>query len=375
MVRKTLGYVQLEWTCPQCGTRNRGTDKSCANCGAAQPARVAFHQAAQDNLITDEDEIARAEAGPDIHCAYCGARNPATAQKCSQCGADLTTATARESGQVVGAFSARPAPQVKCPQCGTPNDANALKCSQCNASLPRSRRTSPPKDAAPRDRASHDHPPAAPKPFGKIGRIGIVGLVVAALLVCVVGLVIIRSINPAREITAQVEDLSWTRSIQVLGPRKVTQETWRDEIPPGATLGRCTQKRHHTQDEPAPRATEVCGTPYVIDTGTGHGQVVQDCQYVVYAEWCQYEAQEWTEVDVITLSGDNPLPRWPEPALNAQQRQGELKESYEITFANGGKTYAYRTTDPDLFAQFQVGSQWVLRVGGLGMVKPVRPAP
>jgi ribosomal protein L40E len=368
MVRKTLGYVELEWSCPQCGTRNPGTHKSCASCGAAQPAKVEFHQAAEEKLITDPAEIARAKAGPDVHCAFCGARNPADAQKCSQCGADLTTATARESGQVLGAFHAGPAPQVECPQCGTLNDANALKCSQCNASLPRSERPSP-RQATPRRTET------ASRPTGRLGRIGIIGLATAALLVCVVGFLIVRSISPAQEITAQVQDISWTRSIQILGLRDVTRENWRDEIPSGVSVGRCTKKQHHTQDEPAPQATEVCGTPYVIDQGTGRGEVVQDCKYLVYADWCQYTAQEWAEVDVVTLAGNDPLPRWPEPVLGAQQRQGNQDESYEVTFAGGGRTYTYTTSDPATFAQYQVGSRWVLKVGGLGGIRPVGPAP
>jgi hypothetical protein len=367
MVRKTLGYVELEWTCPQCGTRNSGTHKICASCGAAQPAAVEFHQSAQEELITDETEIARAEAEPDVHCAFCGARNPADSAKCSQCGADLAAAIARESGQVLGALHTAPAPQIECAQCGTLNDATALKCSQCNASLPRGK-TSPPHTHTPRRRA------APQRAGGKIGRIGIIGLAAVALLVCVIGVLIARLISPAQEITAQVQDVSWTRSIHILGLRDVSRENWRDEIPSGATLGRCTSKHHHTQAEPAPRATEVCGTPYVIDRGTGHGEVVQDCEYRVYADWCQYKTQEWAEVDVITLSGDDPSPRWPAPALGVQQKQGDKKESYEITFSSGNKTYTYKTSDPATFAQFQVGSQWILKLGGLGGVRPLRPA-
>ena len=155
----------------------------------------------------------------------------------------------------------------------------------------------------------------------------------------------------------------------------MAKENWRDKIPSDVPLGRCTSKHHHTQDEPAPRSTEVCGTPYVLDQGTGHGAAVQDCEYHVYADWCEYKTLEWRQVDVLTLSGTNSLPQWPEPALSAQQRQGETEESYAVTFASDDQTYTYTTSDPDKFAQFQVGSQWVLKVGGLGGVAPIRPAP
>jgi ribosomal protein L40E len=95
MVKKTVGYVELEWVCPNCEARNRGTRKVCTSCGAAQPDDVEFIQAAEEKLITDEAELAKAKAAPDIHCGYCGARNPSTAEKCSQCGGDLAAGAAR----------------------------------------------------------------------------------------------------------------------------------------------------------------------------------------------------------------------------------------------------------------------------------------
>lgn len=36
MARKSKGFVELEWSCPNCETRNRGSEKTCANCGAPQ---------------------------------------------------------------------------------------------------------------------------------------------------------------------------------------------------------------------------------------------------------------------------------------------------------------------------------------------------
>ena len=68
MARKSVGYVHMEWTCPNCGTRNKGTAKLCVNCATAQPADVEFEQVAQETLIEDEALIAKAKAGPDIHC-------------------------------------------------------------------------------------------------------------------------------------------------------------------------------------------------------------------------------------------------------------------------------------------------------------------
>jgi ribosomal protein L40E len=88
MSQEVLGYVKMEWVCPKCNSRNPGPQKTCIGCGAPQPPDVQFQQAEQQQLITDQAEIAQAQAGPDIHCPFCGTRNPAGAKTCSQCGGD-----------------------------------------------------------------------------------------------------------------------------------------------------------------------------------------------------------------------------------------------------------------------------------------------
>ena len=97
--RRTVGYVQNEWVCPNCQTRNKGGEKTCENCGAPQPENVQFQLPSEQKFVTDEKKIEAAQAGADIHCGFCGTRNPATAETCSQCGADLKEGKARESGR------------------------------------------------------------------------------------------------------------------------------------------------------------------------------------------------------------------------------------------------------------------------------------
>ena len=102
MARKELGYVELEWSCAVCKTRNPGTQTTCSGCGAAQPADVQFEAPTAATLTQDTTQIKRAQTGPDLHCAFCGTRNSATAASCRQCGADLSAGRARSAGGVVG---------------------------------------------------------------------------------------------------------------------------------------------------------------------------------------------------------------------------------------------------------------------------------
>jgi predicted nucleic acid-binding Zn ribbon protein len=360
MTKKTLGYVYLEWACPNCQRKNPGPQKFCNGCGAPQPDNVEFIQAAEEKLITDEAEIARAKAGPDVHCPYCGARNPGDAEFCGGCGGNLAEAEARQSGRVVGAHRDGPAPEVNCPACGTANPASAQVCSQCGASLiARPTETPKPQPAA--------RTVSAKKGLPILGLIG--GVIVCAALALLVFFVFIRT----EELTGEVRAISWTRTIPILALGPVEYQDWRDEIPSDAEMGTCKEEYRYTQDEPAPNSVEVCGTPYTVDTGSGHGEVVQDCEYQVYDDYCTYTVLDWTVFKEETLTGSDLNPRWPEVNLQADQKEGEREENYEVVFHSDGKSYEYTLTDASEFSQFTMGSQWILNVNALDAVISVEP--
>ena len=135
--RRTLGYVQNEWTCPNCSTRNKGGMKTCENCGAPQPENVQFELPSEQKFVTDEESIKAAQAAPDIHCAFCGTRNPATAETCSQCGGDLKEGKARQAGRVMQAPLTPAGPKIiKCDNCGVENPGSNSVCSNCGSPLP-----------------------------------------------------------------------------------------------------------------------------------------------------------------------------------------------------------------------------------------------
>src|SRR5512134_2733500 len=106
--RRTVGYVENVWTCPNCGGENKGSLKTCDACGAPQPENVQFHLPSEQKLVKDEAALKAAQAGADIHCGFCGARNPANAETCSQCGADLREGKKRESGRELAPAVAAP---------------------------------------------------------------------------------------------------------------------------------------------------------------------------------------------------------------------------------------------------------------------------
>lgn len=360
MVKKTVGYVKLEWTCPRCGTRNPGPNKFCTGCGAPQPKDIQFEQASQEKLIEDEAELARAKAGPDVHCPYCGSRNPAGAKFCGACGGDLAGAQARQAGRVVGAFQPGPAAPIICPSCGTQNPGDALACSSCGTSLTRSRPAEP--------------APAASPAGGTRRSLPVIGIVLGGIVLCVLAIAGVVLLGRTNDLQGRVQDTRWTRSIVIeeLGP--VQLGDWQDELPSDAQSATCSLKYRTSSDEPAAVSTEVCGTPYTVDTGGGYGEVVQDCTYEVYDQWCEYTTNEWHTIDTTTASGSDLSPYWPELTLSDSQRSGEESETYEVTFQTPQGVYDYTPTDIAEYSQFQTGSEWILRVNGLGAIISVEPA-
>ncbi len=356
MAKETVGYVNLEWTCPFCGTKNPGPNKKCSNCGSPQPEDVKFEQAAQETLIADEQLIERAKSGPDVHCPFCGTRNPAGTKTCANCMGDLTDATAREKGKVVGKHRKEAAPDIACPYCATMNPANAHTCSNCNGNLHEPTQPKPAAQPAPQKR--------------KLGVIGIIGTV-AVIAACIF---IFSLFFRTDDVSGRVSSVEWTRSVAIEGLVPVERGAFLDEIPSDIAVYGCREELHHVQDDPAPNAEKICGTPYTVDTGTGIGEVVQDCQYRVYAEYCSFTVDEWQQVDMATERGTNLTPIWPQPQLTADQRLGGEQEQFEVVFESDGRRYVYTTNSPSQFAQFEMGSEWILQVNQLGGVVAVEPA-
>jgi hypothetical protein len=122
-------------------------------------------------------------------------------------------------------------------------------------------------------------------------------------------------------------------------------------------------------------SVEVCGTPYTVDTGSGFGEVVQDCVYQVYDDLCSYTIPEWTVIDTIVARGTNGVPTWPSASLAGNERQGQESEAYSVVLATDSDRYTYTPSTASEFTAFTPGSRWVLTVNGFGGITGIEPAP
>lgn len=330
MAKKTIGYVELEWTCPNCNTENPGLQKTCKSCGSPQPENVQFHAPKQQDVLTDAQKVTQAQKGADFHCPYCNTRNPADATTCSQCGGDLTGAAQRVSGQVIGATA-------------TPTTGGAVAAG--NLSQP------------------------AKAPSNKF-RLWMLAPVAVLLLACcaLVGYLIFHT----DAVKGNVQSVNWQRVVPIEALRDVTLEDWKDQLPQDATVLSCDLKYRTKQDSPAAHATEVCSTE-LVDKGNGAAEVVENCSYEVYDDYCKYTAQRWQEVDQAVAQGSDMNPVWPAVNLAAGQREGQRKESYKVFFDTQNGVKEFTTDNINLFSQLQPGSAWTLQINPLGVVVSVQP--
>ncbi len=358
MSQETLGYVKLEWTCPKCQSRVPGPDKTCPNCGAPQPENVEFVQALGETADQDEELRQIAAKGADKHCPFCGTRNFVDAIVCSQCGGSLEEGKQREVGRIVGAYSPAANKQINCPKCGSENPIQAKTCSSCGSPLSMSDE-SPKLSVLPRVQTSSR------------SKFLTTGMIVAAVIICLLGIfAIIQLTTPQEAQRAQVDSVGWKTAVQILGLVPISRSDWQSEIPENAPIQSCDERVYQVSNaEPyGEKYNKICGTPYTIDTGTGIGQVVRDCQFEILRPYCKYSAEEWQVVDTVRLQGQDLDPVFANPSIAAGQQMGDTFLEYWVVFTTSDGQYTYKTADINEFQKFSVDSKWLLEMNALNQI-------
>lgn len=352
--RRTVGYVENQWTCPNCNSRNRGSVKACENCGAPQPENVKFELPSQQELVKDAAAVSAAQAGADIHCGFCGTRNPATATTCSQCGADLKEGKAREAGQVMQAPP--PAPKViKCGNCGAENPGGNSTCMQCGAALPKAQ-VPPPPALAPQPGTGAAVKPAAP---AKKPNWLLIGGILAFLAVCCIA-VVFALFFPSKSVEATVTDVYWQTVVPVQEIQAVRYNDQRGSPPSDAYDESCrTESR------------DVCEQK-TVDRGNGYSEVVEECRTET-EQYCSYTVDEWTTIQTYPLEGNDLRPVYASPNVSSDQRLGEKTDEFTVTFSTDDGPETYSPGSVSEFQQFTIGSTWTLKMNAMGGVVGVEP--
>jgi len=348
--RRSLGFVENEWKCPNCDTRNKGSQKTCENCGAPQPENVQFELPHEQKFVKDEESIIAASAGADIHCGFCGTRNPATARTCSQCGGDLKEGAARKTGRIMQA----PPPQpkiIKCQNCGTGNPSGNSTCSNCGAALPKVQGSQAPLPMP----AKPAEKPAGTKKTNWV----LVGSLLGALALCciVAGFLFFF---PTSSVEGTVTNVHWQTNVPVQEIQPVRYTDERGNPPSNAYNESCrTESR------------EVCEQKSV-DRGNGFSEVVEEC-YTESDQYCSYTVDEWTIIQNYPLDGNDLQPVYASPSLASDQRTGDKSAEFTVVFSTDDGPETYSPGSVSEFQMFTLGSSWNLKLNALGGVVSVEP--
>ena len=350
MTKESKGFVELEWVCPNCDGRNKGSKKTCQSCGAPQPDNVQFQRAADEKVIADEKIAATAKAGADIHCGFCGTRNSATAVTCSQCGGDIKEGKARQAGRVLEAAPVMPK-VVTCKNCGTENPSSERLCAKCGSPLPRV--TPQPAPMSAQSQALSKQTSVQPrKPnwllFGGIG---------AALLLCCAA-ILFMFVLPSKSVQGTVTSVQWQTfvPVQEVGPVNYSHESG---SPPSDAYNVSCQTE----------SKEICEEK-TIDQGNGFAEVVKEC-HNEDTQYCDYTVDEWKTIQTYTLSGNDTFPVYDEPGLLNDQRLGDKSEELTVSFSTPDGQETYSPGSVSEFQQFEIGSTWTLKMNAVGGVLSV----
>lgn len=355
MQRRSKGFVQLEWVCPNCEGRNPGPEKTCQQCGAPQPENVQFQRAAEEKLVTDEKGAAAAKAGADIHCGFCGTRNPATATTCSQCGGDLKEGKARQAGQILQA-APTPPKAITCSNCGFENPGTASTCGQCGAPLPKAVAPQPQPQPTAAMKAGAI-PAGKPKPKGlNLLLFGGIGVFLAICCAAILFLFVF----PSQSVEATVANVYWQTSVPVQEVQAVNYSNERGSPPSDAYNVSC-----RTESE------EICEQK-TVDQGNGYAEVVEEC-HTETEQYCSYTLDEWQTIQTYQLDGNDLFPVYAEPSIFNGQRVGTASQTLSVYFDTSKGEITYSPGTVTEFQQFQPGSTWTLKLNALGGVVSVEP--
>ena len=348
--KQSKGFIQLEWVCPNCNSRNPGPKKSCESCGAPQPENVQFYAPAEAKLIQDANVAKVAKAGADIHCGFCGTRNPATATVCLQCGGDLKEGKARQAGREMQREA--PVVEVKCANCGEMNPSTQRMCAKCGAPLPRAAGEAPSvqKNAG----GGVDASPSAAK--RKFPVWAIVGGVVACLAVICIGAYMLFA--PSKTVTATVSGVYWQTSIPMQEIRAVDYSNEEGSPPAGAYNVSCHDDTRQVCEEKT------------VDQGNGYAEVVEEC-HDESTQYCSYTVDEWTTIQTYSLEGTDLFPVYADPNVSSGQRLGDSTMTLDVHFTSGGEEYLYHPDSVEEYQMYSTGSTWTLHLNALGGVVSV----
>ncbi len=356
------------WICPNCNTKNKGSELKCPACGATR-GEVEFIYDENAEEVTDEGEKKRAVSGADWVCGFCGVSNSFDVGVCKSCS-------------------------------GKHGEGKNRTVKEIHPTQPKAGVATPQAPSRPT--------PAAPMPtWMKFGCMGF------AFLFAV--LMVFEMMDYPQ--TLEVIGRKWERVMDIQEYKTISHDDWLDKVPSSGRIFSRTEKvRSHKKVQTGTKEVTESYSERVqtgtkrVKTGVtdlGNGKFketyrdepvyssqtktrrVQKPVYredPVYDTWTSFYNDEWTNIEQPSSNGTNEDPVWPDkglprtsPNIVGQRRANPKSESYEVTFKSqkDGKEFIEKKIndkklDSDIFSRFKKGTKWEAVISGLGNLKSVK---
>lgn len=356
--------VENEWTCPSCGTVNKGRRKDCSACGAPKEDSVQDRLPAdysQAAAITDSERLMAAQAGPDWTCLHCDGKNPVTEAACVNCGASRT-------------IPPPPIPDGPRSERVTEGILDRVRPVPPSSGGPGRERTGPPWWALP-----------------------------AIMTACALAAIFAVWLFGPREVAAKVVTRYWRYEADLRQRTLAHDEGW--GLPAGSFNSACeTRVRGYRDCNPRrcnPHQVSYSCRPHSCNCTTSpvrcrdNGNGTSTCsggdrscstcydtcyrteydtcydKCPVHDQWCRYDRWVWPVVKQGETGGRTDEVRWPDLAAVGDEQRLDRRESYAVTFAADGEQWSIKPAGLEEFRRYQAGARWRLRVNRAGSVEPL----
>ncbi len=350
MGQKIEGY----WDCPYCGrTGNLGRYRNCPGCGKPRGSSTKFYVGDAKRVVSDSV----VPEGPDWYCECCDSYNTYSAKHCVSCGAPKGAAKdyfkMQEKGQKRECFEE----QEKGPKRDYYEETNFLYTSHEEPKREPVRVQKEPVSSSYSKSISFN-----PKIF-----------IIAFLIIAVVAGIVYACMP--KEITLDVTEVSWVRSIDIEEYKTVREDDW--SVPPGGRIAYTQQEIHHYDSvlDHYDTITEQKSETYIsgyttvteyVDLGNGyfdtrtHQEPEYSTRYYtetrqepvyrdepVYRTKYYYDIERWVYARTVKTDGatttsylvetpnngehDGREPYWPTPTYKSNERERSRSESFKIT--------------------------------------------
>ncbi len=340
---------EMLWDCRFCSTKKLLglTHRHCPNCGAPQDPSARY-------FPSDAEKVAVANhvyAGADHLCPACATPNGAKANCCMNCGSPLEAGKAvvqrrdqvHAEGQAFGAETAQAA-----------RDERAKGAAMPGAAMPGAAMPAP---------SSPEVPPARRRSW-------LMPALVLGALVLMSLLFVTCFWKKSVALTATSH--AWQREVQVEQMAAVSDASWCDQLPSGASdVTRTREVRSHKQVQDG----ETCATRRK-DNGDGTFKQVKECSPKyrddpVYDDKCHYHVNRWVYERSEKASGTSVKDTlvWPAVHLGrtgssiGSEREGKRIETYGVTFTDQDKSTHDCSFDQAKWARVADGSRWAATSG------------